>query len=39
MSSEERKEFLTKAGYSTNIIEAYSTESGIKLFINDDLIP
>ena len=39
MSSEQRKEFLTKAGYSPEIIEAYSTESGIKLFVNDNLVP
>lgn len=39
MSDNEIKEFLKKAGYSDKAIEAYSTQVGFKLLVNDDLIP
>ena len=39
MNKDQRREFLEKAGYPNASIEAYSTDEGFKLFINDDLVP
>jgi hypothetical protein len=39
MTKEERTEFLKEAKYPPNSIEALSTDTGFKLFVNDDLVP